>query len=204
MLGLFTFYTYITVYLRDAGIPQSLDGAVLLVYGAFGVAGTLLLGKAYDRRPQLSLFGALTALLVALLALTALAGTGPAASVVVAIAVLGAGAVSLPVALQTIVLAQAGEDADPASSLYVSAFNLGIGGGALVGALVLSSSPAALPATALAISTVGTLIAVRRPRRWATSRRRRTRPSVRSASRVASREPSAPRRGGHSPNPNSA
>ncbi|MFG2595301.1 hypothetical protein [Streptomyces sp. NPDC048462] len=72
---------------------------------------------------------------------------------VVAVALWGVAFAALPIALQSSVLRLGATAPDAASSWYVSAFNLGIGGEALTGGL-LSSSPVAMLAWMALIAVV--------------------------------------------------
>lgn len=166
VLGLYTFFSYITVYLREVGASDGVVSAALLAYGVAGVVGTRVLGPAYDRRPVAS-FGVTTAALLCALAALAVLGVVPAArwvpvAAVVATTALGCAAISLPVTLQAMVLRHGGPTPDAASSLFVAAFNLGISGGALTGALVLTTvGSAVLPLTAVVIAAAAALFALR-------------------------------------------
>ncbi len=71
----------------------------------------------------------------------------------------GAGFTALPVALQAAVLRVAPRSADTASALYVVAFQIGIGGGALAGSLLVNAGLlSVLPLVALALVAAGLLI----------------------------------------------
>ena len=66
---------------------------------------------------------------------------------------------ALPVVLQAAVLRVAPRSADTASALYVVAFQIGIGGGALAGSLLVNAGLlAVLPVAALALAVIGLLI----------------------------------------------
>jgi predicted MFS family arabinose efflux permease len=166
VLGHYILFSYISVYLRDVDASSAAISAALLLYGVAGVGGTVVLGRAYDRRPAAS-FAVVTATLLGALATLAVLGLVHSASwVIVAViattAVLGGAAISFPVALQAMVLTHAGPAPDAASSLFVAAFNLGISGGALAGALLLATtSSVTLPVAAVLVATAGALLAAR-------------------------------------------
>lgn len=182
VLGHYTFFSYISVYLGAVGVPSGRIGGALLAYGVAGVVGTLLLGRAYDRWPVASLAVVIGTLLCALAssAVLVLADSAPwvTAAAVVSTTALGAAAISLPVALQAMVLRHAGPAPDAASSLFVAAFNLGISGGALLGGLLLATAGVPLlPITGVVIAMSGAVLMSRTAssagrRRWATWRRR--------------------------------
>jgi hypothetical protein len=80
---------------------------------------------------------------------------------ILAIAAWGAGFTALPICLQSAVLRVAPRIPDTASALYVVAFQIGIGGGALIGAALLSTgSLAMIPTVGLALIATGSVIAV--------------------------------------------
>lgn len=163
ILGHYTFFTYISTYLQTVGVPSDGLSEALLAYGVAGVAGTVLLGRAYDRWPTASVAVVTATLLGALMSSAVLVLLG-AASWVTAAALgsttaLGAAAISLPVALQAMVLRHAGPAPDAASSLFVAAFNLGISTGALLGGLLLATAGVPLlPVTGLVIAASGAVL----------------------------------------------
>jgi predicted MFS family arabinose efflux permease len=166
VLGHYIFFSYISIYLRDVGASSTAISVALLVYGVAGVGGTVVLGRAYDRRPVASFTIVTTTLLGALAALAALGLVHPApwviAAVIATTAVLGGAAISFPVTLQAMVLTHAGRAPDAASSLFVAAFNLGISGGALAGALLLATTNShTLPVAAVLVASTGALLAAR-------------------------------------------
>ncbi|MEV5594709.1 MFS transporter [Streptomyces sp. NPDC052496] len=158
ILGHFTLYTYVTEYLHDAaGITPASVSAVLLLFGLAGLAGTLLSGRLVDTRPRAALLGTLALMAVSLTTLGAAPSNPPLLHL--SIATWGMACTALPVCFQTAVLRTAPDTPDAASSLYVAAFNTGIGGGALTGALLLTTAPpATLPWAALTLLLAGTAI----------------------------------------------
>lgn len=163
--GHFTAYTYITPLVRlDGGLGGLWVPAALLAYGLAGVAGIVAVGKGVDRSPATASVGCAVALVAAMGALAALPGSaagspGPVSATFAAVAVWGAGFTALPVGLQTTVLRLAPHRADLASALYVVAFQVGIGGGALVGApLVAAGDLRALPALGAALAAVAVVL----------------------------------------------
>jgi len=159
VIGHFTAYTYIAALVRrDAGLSGVILSAVLLGYGLAGVGGLGLAGWATDRRPRVA---AAACALAVTAALGALATVAPGSTVltVAAVAVWGGGFTALPVCLQAAVLRVAPQGADTASALYVVAFQIGIGGGALAGSLLVDAGHlAALPATGMASAAVGAAV----------------------------------------------
>jgi predicted MFS family arabinose efflux permease len=131
VIGQFAAYTYIAPLVRrDGGLHGLGLSAVLLGYGAVGLIANLLVGRLVDRRPGPALFGSIALVSAALVVLTF---TGGAALTVVAVLMWGAGFTAVPVSLQSAILRVAPHAQDAASAVYVVAFQIGIGGGALVG-----------------------------------------------------------------------
>ncbi len=131
VVGHFAAYTYIAPLVRrDGGLAGAGLSALLLGYGAAGLAATLLVGRAVDRRP-----GAVLAGTVGVVALSLVVLTVARADVAMVLAVLawGAGFTAVPVCPQSAVLRVAPDAQDAASAVYVVAFQIGIGGGALLG-----------------------------------------------------------------------
>jgi predicted MFS family arabinose efflux permease len=137
--GHFTAYTYITALVRsDARFTGLALSAVLFAYGAAGIGGIWLAGRITDRRPRRATAACALGVAVALTGLTTVA-PGSAAVTVAAVIVWGAAFTALPVCLQAAVLRVAPRSADTASALYVVAFQIGIGGGALAGSLLVDT-----------------------------------------------------------------
>ena len=136
--GVFALYTYIEPLLRR--VTHMNDGwvtATLLLFGAGLAAGNLLGGRLADKGVMQALAGSIGALMVTLaLGRWAFGQAGVAMSYVV---LLGTVAFATVAPMQMRVLQQAGAaGANLASSLNISAFNLGNALGAWVGGLVLS------------------------------------------------------------------
>jgi predicted MFS family arabinose efflux permease len=157
--GQFAAYTYITALVqRDAGLTGLALSAVLFGYGAAGIGGIALAGRISDGRPRLATAASLTAMVLALALLASLAH-GSTVGTVASVALWGAGFTALPVVLQAAVLRVAPRSADTASSLYVVGFQIGIGGGALIGSLLVNAGLlAVLPVAALALAAIGLVI----------------------------------------------
>jgi len=179
VIGHFAAFTFFTSVVRaDAGLAGGGVGAVLLVYGGAGVLGVLLSGVLVDRGLRTAVVGGCGVVTVALLALDLVQG-----SLVVTLIAAGAWGLAftaLPVAWQTAVLRAVPAQPDGASALYVVCFQVGIGGGALLGAVLLASDGvSAILTVALVLATVATVLAAvltgpsPRPavgRRWADGR----------------------------------
>ena len=158
--GQFVAFTYIAPILREhTGLTRTGLSAVLLAYGAAGVVAFARLGAMADRRPRAALLSC-CALIVTGVAVIVVVPHGTAPLVVATLA-WGAGFTALPVFLQSAVLRVAPEMPDTASSIFVVAFQIGIGGGALIGSALLGSGHlAAIPQLALVLFVLGSVIAV--------------------------------------------
>lgn len=139
MLGHYAFYTYIApFFIERMGIAPADVGPMLFGYGAAGAVGLVLAGSVFGRRPQASLVGVLVTVAVALTALALFAGDPWIAFP--AYVLWGTAFGVLPALLQTRLLDTASPAIrDTASAVYTTAFNGGIGAGALVGSLVFDT-----------------------------------------------------------------
>lgn len=162
MVGQFAAYTYIAPLVRLRGGFEGLSlSALLLGYGAAGVAGNLVVGHLVDRRPGQALAACVVAVTAALSSLWLLGG---GVATVVAVLVWGAGFAAVPVCLQAAVLRVAPKAQDAASAVYVVAFQIGIGGGAFIGnRLVAAGHLGLLPgfAAGFAVVTVAIVLIAR-------------------------------------------
>lgn len=139
MVGHYAFYTFVVPFLTGPmGVPAGNVGALLFVYGIAGAGGLLLAGSVLGPRPQLGLIVTLlvTGVSVAVLALVAAQPVAALAAFLLWGLTFGA----LPPLLQTRLLHTSSPAfRDTASALYTTSFNVGIGGGALVGALIFDA-----------------------------------------------------------------
>lgn len=159
VIGHFTAYTYIAALVRrDAGLSGLALAIVLMAYGLAGVGGLGLTGWATDRWPRLAAAGCAGTVTLALAALSAISYRS-AALTVAAVVLWGAAFTAIPVCLQSAVLRVAPQSADTGSALYVVAFQIGIGGGALAGSILVDAGRLAdLPAVGMALAAAGTLV----------------------------------------------
>ncbi|MEV5554446.1 MFS transporter [Nonomuraea wenchangensis] len=145
--GHFAAYTYLRPFLEQvAQAGPGLVGAALLLYGAAGVAGNFVAGARAARSPR-----AVLVVLAALIAL-ATAALALAAPPLVALVVWGLGYGGVGVALQLWIMRSGG--GEMGTALFVSAFNLSIALGALVGGRVVdgvSIAAAMWPAAVLSL-----------------------------------------------------
>lgn len=162
-LGHYTAYTYISPLLLRDGIGVTAISVVLAAYGVAGIAGVILTGTVVDRRPRSALHAAIGLTVLCLLA----AGlVHDPAGVIVIVAAWGLAFGMLPTLIQTVMLRAVPRSPDAAPAVVNSAFNIGIAGGALIGAReLLVATPWALTLTgaALAAASLAVLAAVPRP-----------------------------------------
>lgn len=164
-LGHAALYTYIAAWVIDvAGFTADAVAPVLLAFGAAGAAGVALAGALGDRHPR-ALLPVMLAGVIAAVAGLAVIGAAPAASadpvvVVVLIVAWSAFLGGVPVIFQARLLQRASEALRDIGAAWITvAFNVGIGGGALLGGLVLEVwSLAALPVVAAALIGAGLVI----------------------------------------------
>jgi DHA1 family inner membrane transport protein len=138
MIGQYTFYTFIAPYLiRSVGLTEATIGPALFAYGIAGAISLVVVAVWLGRRPRFGLMLSLVVLVIAVLALAIAPGILPLA--LTAFFVWGLAMGNLPPLLQTRMLhAAPARIRDISTAFYTTAFNVGIGGGALVGSLVLA------------------------------------------------------------------
>jgi predicted MFS family arabinose efflux permease len=135
----FTAYTYVTAFLtRVSGLPPAAIAPVLLLVGIADAVAIVVAGVLLDRNPTLARVGPVVLLFVSLVAYCGLGSVGVAAALFQALAAFGLSGVAI--ALQSHVLVVAPRRTDIASAWFSTSFNIGIGGGPLVGGLVLSTA----------------------------------------------------------------
>lgn len=137
--GHFTAYTYITPFLLDVGGLAAPSVVLLLLFlGGAGVPGSWLGGKYAEGSPFKTQAAGLAGV-AACLALLALASASFQAMLLLCLA-WGMGMTVTTLVYQTRVLNLAPDAVDVAMAIYSGIFNLGIGGGALLGSLVSGDS----------------------------------------------------------------
>lgn len=136
--GGFMMITFVTQFvLETAGFPDRYLSVLLLGQGVAGMAGTLLTGQVLDRRPWQTMLVALGLLTGSLVLLWGL-GHVPALALV-GLALFGLAFSALPPALSFLSMQVAPGATESATAISSSVFNLGIGGGAALGALVVAT-----------------------------------------------------------------
>jgi MFS transporter, DHA1 family, inner membrane transport protein len=168
MLGQYAVFTYVAPLITEVvGLQAGAVGPLLLVYGITGALGLVVAGSPLARRADRAMLAAMALAAAALVVLGLAPGVVPS---LVAFAVWGLAFGAIPPLLQTRLLqATPARQRDAASALYTTAFNVGIGGGALVGAVLfervgVQSLPFVYAALLVAVALVLVGDAARRAR----------------------------------------
>ncbi|MFF4341254.1 MFS transporter [Kitasatospora sp. NPDC001540] len=155
--GVFTFFTYITLYLsRVTHLSSGRIGTVLLLIGLAGLAGTQAAGQLASRGAVGTFTGALLGLAAAC-GLLGLVGGRPVPATL-CLALLGASLAAMTTALQARIMQVAPGDTDTASAGGSAVFNAGIAAGSYLGSLLVGSrGPASLAPVGFLLCLLGLL-----------------------------------------------
>jgi predicted MFS family arabinose efflux permease len=160
----FVSYTFIVPIIRDIGIGGAKESWVLVAYGVAGLVTSAIMARPIDHRRRAAVAGCLGILCVAfwMLSVMSIVGAGPVATIVGvgAIVVWGASAAVLPPMLQSAAIRTSPDEAEHASALYVTAFQVGIVSGSVAGGLVYEHIGAAAVLTTTAVLFAVTLVGV--------------------------------------------
>ena len=161
MVGHYALYTFIAPFVTDSMkiAPQYLSAA-LFIYGGAGAVGLILTGTVFASRTSFGLIAALSTTAVAVTVMALSTSTLWLSGLALVVWGLAFGLIA-PL-LQTRMLHTASPRIrDTASAFYTTAFNAGIGGGALVGALLLDwQGVNFLPVANVALTILGLVIIV--------------------------------------------
>ena len=128
----FTAYSYIEPFvLQVGGFKAEQVTIVLSLYGLAGFAASYLFGKWFAKSQRLFMFGAVAVILLSALLLLPFASFPYAVYALVFI--WGVAIVIVSLGMVSKVLAFASDATDVANSIYSGLYNVGIGGGALLG-----------------------------------------------------------------------
>ncbi|MDR0281312.1 MAG: MFS transporter [Paucimonas sp.] len=155
-------YTYIAPFLAAAGMAERTD-LVLLVFGLASLLGIWLIGVLIDQHLR-----GLTLACVALFGLAALVlgvARGSAPLIYAAMAAWGLSYGGAPTLFQTALAKAAGGAADVAQSMLVTAWNIAIAGGGILGGVLLERMGIVVFSPALVLLLLATLLAVVAARR---------------------------------------
>lgn len=132
----FTAYSYIEPFvLQISNMGANLATVVLLIFGVSGMVASWLFGRWHQRFPNPFIIIALILLILALMLLQPLSGSIAGMLILIFMWGLAIGALGLCMIVR--VLQYASDATDVASAMYSGIFNIGIGGGALLGGVVM-------------------------------------------------------------------
>lgn len=136
--GQFGAYTYISPFLIEvSGMNAGTVTLLLLVYGLTGFIGNIGGGWVAGKDVRVALIGTSLILGLAILALPVFGASQLAASIIVGLWGLAFGA--LPISIQTWMFRAAPEALESGAAIFVSAAQVALAGGALIGGLVVDS-----------------------------------------------------------------
>lgn len=155
----FTAYSYIEPFMRQISqMSNSLATAVLLIFGVSGMVSSWLFGRFHPQYPQPFILSALALLILSLSLLLPLSGSH---SAMFGLVLLWGIAIScLGLALNMRVLQLAPDATDVATAIFSGIFNIGIGGGALLGGIVMRHSQSGLSQIGWVGATLTTIATV--------------------------------------------
>lgn len=132
----FTGYSYIEPFVQNvAGLGSESVTLTLLLFGGMGLFGSLLFSRFGMRHPRRFLLGACAALALCLWLL--LPAARHALALYTVVSLWGIAMICFALAMQSQVLHEAADATDVGMAMFSGIFNIGIGGGALLGNQVI-------------------------------------------------------------------
>ena len=164
MTGHQAMYTYIGPFAARSGFGHT--SLVLLVFGTATAGGIAVTGILADRHLRSVLLAALALVATAMIALGY--GAQPPAVLLLAVALWGVAFGGAPTLLQTALTDASGPgNADMATSMQTTVYNIGIAAGSLAGGLVLQCAGAGALPWATSLLSAAALVTVATARRYA-------------------------------------
>ena len=162
-LGQFTAYTFISLVLLTSGVSPAFLGPILLVCGACGLLGLWYAGRGLDRKPRRT---AVVIVGVAMGGVVILGSTWPTlAAVLIATAVWSAAFGGVPSIYQTCAVRTHAMPPERAGAWINATANVGIAGGAAIGAGLLETAGlSALPWVGALLIGLGLVVIMLSPR----------------------------------------
>ena len=158
-LGHFTAYTFISLLLLTSGVSPAFVGPILLACGACGLIGLWWVGRNLDRSPRRTAAVALGGVIVAVVILGI--SWPMLVAVLAATALWGAAFGGIPSIYQATAVRTHALPPEQAGAWVNATANVGIGGGAAIGAVLLQSvGLASLPWVAAALVALGLAVAM--------------------------------------------
>lgn len=159
----FTAYSYIEPFMVRIGeMSDSAATAILLIFGLSGITASLLFNRFYRRSPTAFLLTSMGILGLSLVLLLPLSGSQ--FSMFLLAFIWGIGISGIGLSLQVRVLQLASDVTDVAMAIYSGLYNVGIGGGALLGNQVMQHLGLAnigFSGSALALLGIGLFVYLR-------------------------------------------
>lgn len=134
--GHFTAYSYIEPFMiKISSVSVENTTFILLVFGLAGVVASFLFGRLYGKAPNKFILSGIAIIMCSQLCLLFLSDSTVAMFMVAF--VWGIGITGMSIALQMKVLELAPDATDVATAIFSGTYNLGIGGGALLGSIAI-------------------------------------------------------------------